>query len=152
MMMCQEDASPFVPRQPFCIRVLTSVEQMVALNEYEQEALEPLKHQSYVLAKTFDHVLLIKTEIGHNNDRAFGYASWDAFSNITESGSQFLTMEFLMSLVVEESIHETKICFPIFNEEFVRTAKGFSVALDFNKKFFIEPNRMAKEHRYDRST
>ena len=47
-------ASPAVPRPHLKIRVLTSVDQIVVRTNYERDALELLKKQSYEHAKRFD--------------------------------------------------------------------------------------------------
>ena len=47
-------ASPAVPRPRLKIRVLTSVDQIVVWTDYERDALELLKKQSYGHAKRFD--------------------------------------------------------------------------------------------------
>jgi hypothetical protein len=47
--------------------------------------------------------------------RAFSYAGWYDFADIIETGSQLLTMEFLMSLGIEETAKTTKIYFRFFD-------------------------------------
>ena len=47
-------ASPAVPRLRHKIRVLTSVNQIIDQTDYERDALELLKKQSYGHAKRFD--------------------------------------------------------------------------------------------------
>ena len=54
-------ASPVVPRPRLKIRVLTSVDQIVIRTDYERDALELLKKQSYGHAKRFDTKFLMMT-------------------------------------------------------------------------------------------
>ena len=54
-------ASPAVPRSCLKIRVLTSVDQIVVRTDYERDALELLKKQSYGHAKRFDTEFLMMT-------------------------------------------------------------------------------------------
>jgi hypothetical protein len=59
---------------------------------------------------------------------------WENFTDIVEPGSQLLTMEFLISLAVEEIGAETKVYFCLFNEQFEMKLKYFSIALGFHKR------------------
>ena len=52
-------ASPAVPRPCLKIRVLTSIDQIVVRTNYERDALELLKKQSYGHAKRFEIDFLI---------------------------------------------------------------------------------------------
>jgi hypothetical protein len=54
-------ASPAVLRPSLKIRVLTSVDQIIVRTDYERDALELLKKQSYGHAKRFDTEFLIMT-------------------------------------------------------------------------------------------
>ena len=54
-------ASLAVPRPRLKFRVLTSVDQIVVRTDYEQDALELLKKQSYGHAKRFDTEFLMMT-------------------------------------------------------------------------------------------
>ena len=56
-------------------------------------------------------------------NRAFAAAGWDNFADITGASSHLLTMEFLISLNVEEIGTETKIYFRFFNKKFEMTQK-----------------------------
>lgn len=67
-------------------------------------------------------------------------------------GSHLLTMEFLISLNVEETGIETKIYFHFFNEQFEMTLKQFSIALDFHQRCILDPNTLAVKYHYDRSS
>jgi hypothetical protein len=91
------------------------VDQIVAQNEYEWEALEILKKQSFWHTKIFKPLFIIKTGLKQDMIRAFSYAGWYDFADITEIGSQLLTMEFLMSLGIEETAKTTKIYFRLFD-------------------------------------
>jgi hypothetical protein len=133
----QEEVQTEVPRQRLRIRVMTRIEHIVVRTDYERDALERLKNRSFAHHKTFDNMLLIKTGIGQDMDRAFEYAGWDNFTNITESGSHLLTMEFLMTLNIVHLPRETQIRFRFFNEEFFMTPKEMSIALGFNKRSFF---------------
>jgi hypothetical protein len=84
--------------------------------------------------------------------RAFAYSGWEDFADIIEAGLQLLTIEFLMSLSIEEMGKTTKIYFRFFNEQYELTAKDLSVALDFHKKFLLDPNAVTKDHQYNRTT
>ena len=54
-------ASPAVLRPRLKIRVLTSIDQIVVRTNYERDALELLKKQSYGHAKRFDTEFLMMT-------------------------------------------------------------------------------------------
>ena len=49
----EEDEIPTVPRSCFRIWILKMVEQIVVKNDYERQALEILKRQTYGYAKRF---------------------------------------------------------------------------------------------------
>ncbi|RLM61207.1 hypothetical protein C2845_PM14G08480 [Panicum miliaceum] len=61
----QEDMIPAVPRNRVRIRihVLIAVDQIIAQNEYEREALELLKKQSFCHTKIFEPLFIIKTSV-----------------------------------------------------------------------------------------
>ncbi|RLN23047.1 hypothetical protein C2845_PM07G09760 [Panicum miliaceum] len=84
--------------------------------------------------------------------RAFSHMGWYNFADMTEPGSKFLTMEFLMTLSFEEEGNTTYIYFRFFDEQFKLTVKELSVALGFDKKFLIDPSILAKMYKYDRIT
>ena len=87
------------------------VEQIVYKNDYEQQALELLKRQTYAHAKRFETRFLIMTGLLQDMNQAFTAVGWDNFADIVEPGSHLLTMEFLMSLAIEETSTKTKIYF-----------------------------------------
>jgi hypothetical protein len=62
---------------------------------------------------------------------AFNYAGWYNFADIIETGSQLLTMEFRMSLGIEETATTTKIYFRFFNKQYELMAKELRVSLGF---------------------
>ena len=72
-------------------------------------------------------------------NQAFTAVRWENFADIIEPGSHLLTMEFLMSLTVEETNTETKVYFRFFNDQFEMTLQQFSVALGFNKRYILDP-------------
>jgi hypothetical protein len=82
----------------------------------------------------------------------FTAVGWEDFANIVEPGSQLLTMEFLISLSLEETSTETKIYFRLFNEQFVMKLKEFSIALGFHKRCILDPSELARKHRYNRNS
>ncbi|RLM78880.1 hypothetical protein C2845_PM12G14540 [Panicum miliaceum] len=137
----QEDTTPVVPRN-----------RIVAQNEYEREALELLKKPSFWHTKIFEPLFIIKTGLKQDMIRAFSYTGWYDFADITETGLQLLTMEFLMSLGIEETAKTTKIYFRLFDEQYDLTAKELSVALGFSKKCLLDPNPLVKDYQYDRTT
>jgi hypothetical protein len=63
-----------------------------------------------------------------------------------------LTIEFLILLNVEETNSETKIYFHFFNEQFEMSLKQFSIALGFHKRCILDPNTLATNYQYDRSS
>jgi hypothetical protein len=128
------------------------IEQIMAQNDYEQEALELLKKQNFSHVKIFEPIFLIKTGSKQDMNRAFAYAGWEDFVDITELGSQLLTTEFLMSLSIEKTGKTTKLYFHFFNEQYELTVKELSVALGFHKKCLLDPNALTKDHQYDRAT
>ena len=97
------------------------VEQIIVKNDYERQALELLKRQTYAHAKRFETRFLIMTGLLQDMNQAFTAVGWENFTDIVESGSQLLTMEFLMSLTVEETSTETKVYFWFFNDQFEMT-------------------------------
>ncbi|RLN22047.1 hypothetical protein C2845_PM07G10020 [Panicum miliaceum] len=84
--------------------------------------------------------------------RAFSYVGWYNFVDMTEPGSKFLTMEFLMSLSFEETGNTTEIYFCFFDEQYKLTSKELNVALGFDKKCLLDPCVLAKTYKYDRTT
>ena len=85
------------------------VEQIVYKNDYERQALELLKRQTYAHAKRFETRFLIMTGLLQDMNQAFTAIGWEKFANIVESGSHLLTLEFVMSLTIEETSTETKV-------------------------------------------
>jgi len=61
------------------------------------------------------------TGLKQDMNQAFTVIGWENFADIVEPGSQLLTMEFLMSLTIEETNTETKVYFWFFNEQFEMT-------------------------------
>ena len=61
-------------------------------------------------------------------------------------------MEFLMSLTVEETSTETKVYFRFFNKKFEVTLQQLNVALGFHKRCIVDPNTLAENYEYDRSS
>ena len=131
-------ASPAAPRPRLKIRVLTMVDQIVVRIDYERDALELLKKQSYGHAKWFDIEFLMMTGLHQDMNRAFTAVGWSSFADITKPGSHLLTMEFLSTLHVETVGKETKIHFRFFNEFFEMLPKDFCNALGFSKKCIIK--------------
>ena len=87
------------------------VEQIVYKNDYERQALELLKRQTYAHAMRFETRFLIMTGLRQDMNQAFTVIGWENFADIIEPDSHLLTMEFLMSLTVEETSTETKVYF-----------------------------------------
>ena len=127
------------------IRVLTSVDQIIIRTDYEWDALELLKKQSYDHAKRFDTEFLMMTGLCQDKNRAFTTAGWSRLADITEPGSHLLTMEFLSTLHVETVGKETKIHFRFFNEFFEMLPRDFSNALGFSKKCLLEANALTDD-------
>jgi len=148
----EEEEIPAVPRSRFRIRILTIVEQIVYKNDYERQALELLKRQTYAHAKRFETCFLIMTGLLQDINQAFTAIGWENFADIVEPGSHLLTMEFLMTLTVEETSTETIVYFRFFNEQFEMTLQQFSVALGFNKRCILDPNTLVESYQYDRSS
>src|SRR6185312_16042344 len=148
----EEEEIPAVPRSRFRIRILTMVEQIIYKNDYEWQALELLKRQTYALAKRFEIRFLIMTGFLQDMNQAFIAVGWENFADIIDPGSHLLTMEFLMSLTIEETSTETKVYFRFFNEQFEMTLQQFSVALGFNKRCILDPNTLVECYQYDRSS
>ena len=115
------------------------VEQIVFKNDYERQALELLKRQTYAHAKRFEIHFLIMEGLLQDMNQAFTAVRWENFADIVEPGSHLLTMEFLMSLAIEETSTKTKVYFLFFNEQFEMTLQQFSVALGFNKRCILDP-------------
>ncbi|RLN05211.1 hypothetical protein C2845_PM13G11230 [Panicum miliaceum] len=86
------------------IRVLTSVEQLMPRNDYEREALDLLKNQTYYHVRILEPLFFIKKGLKVDMTRAFSRVGWYNFADMMEPGSKFLTMEFLMTLSFEEEV------------------------------------------------
>ena len=95
----EEEEIPAVPRSRFRIRILTMVEQIIVKNDYERQALELLKRQTFCHAKRFKTRLLIMTGLMQDMNQALTTVGWENFADIVEPGSQLLTMGFLISLL-----------------------------------------------------
>jgi len=115
------------------------VEQIAIKNDYEWEALELLKKQSFNHTKRFDTRFLIKTELKQDVNQIFTIVGWKDFGDVVEPGSQLLTMEFLISLAIEEIGTKTKIYFRLFNEQFVMKLKEFSSRWVFMNDVSLTP-------------
>ena len=148
----EEEESPAVPRHRLRIRVLMMVEQIVVKNDYEWEALELLKRQNFGHAKRFESRFLMKTGLKQDMNNAFTAVGWENFIDIVEPGLQLLTMEFLISLAIEETGAKTKVYIRLFNKQFEMKLKDFSITLGFHKRCTLDPNELAKKHRYDRNS
>ena len=111
-----------------------------------------LKRQTFGHAKRFETHFLIMTGLMQDMNQAFTAVGWENFADIVEPSSQLLTMEFLMSLTVEETSTETKVYFRFFNEQFEMTLQQFSVALGFNKRCILDPNTLVERYQYDRNS
>ena len=98
------------------------VEQIVVKNDYEQQALALLKRQTFGHSKRFETRVLIMIGLMQDMNQAFTAVGWENFTDIVKPGSQLLTMEFLISLTVEETGSETKVHFRFFNEQFKMTS------------------------------
>jgi hypothetical protein len=114
--------------------------------------LELLKKQSFCHTKIFEPLFNIKMGLKQDMIRAFSYAGWYDFANIIETGLQLLTMEFLISLGIEETPKTTKIYFCFFDEQYELMAKELSIALGFSKKCLLDPNALVKDYQYDCTT
>jgi len=147
----QESESQEVPRNRIRIRIMTRVEHILTRNEEERKVLDKLQTRIYSHAKYFDAMVLIKTGLGGDMERACNNAGWQNFYRVSEIGSHFLTMEFLMSLNIEVLPTETNIRFRFFNEDFVLTPKQLSDALGFHKKCVIDVELLVTNHRYNRA-
>ncbi|PVH35122.1 hypothetical protein PAHAL_7G109600 [Panicum hallii] len=89
----EEDITPAVPRSRVDIRIhiLEMIEQIVIRNDYEREALELLKKQSFSHVKIFEPLFLIKTGLKQDMNPVFAYAGWEDFTDITEASSHLLS-------------------------------------------------------------
>ena len=119
----EEEEIPVIPRSRLRTRILTMVEQIDVKNDYEQEALELLKRQCFGHAKRFETYFLMKTGLKQDMNQEFTAAGWEDFTDVVELGLHLLTMEFLISLAVEETSSKTKVYFRFFHEQFEMTLK-----------------------------
>ena len=71
------------------------VEQIVYKNDYERQALELLKRQTYAHAKRFETRFLIMTGLLQDMNQAFTSVGWENFADIVEPGSQLFVARFL---------------------------------------------------------
>ena len=67
------------------------VEQIVYKNDYERQALELLKRQTYAHDKRFETRFLIMTGLLQDMNQAFTAVGWENFADIVEPGSHLLT-------------------------------------------------------------
>ncbi|RLN41975.1 hypothetical protein C2845_PM01G45650 [Panicum miliaceum] len=121
-------------------------------NDYEWDALDLLKNQTYHHVRIFEPLFFIKTGLKADMTRAFSHVGWYNFTDMTEPGSKFLTMEFLMTLSFEEVGNNNEIYFRFFDEQFKLTAKELSVALGFDKKWLLDSSVLTKTYKYDPTT
>jgi hypothetical protein len=140
----EEEEISSVPRSRFRIRILTMVEQIIVKNDYERQALELLKRQTFSHAKRFETRFLIMTGLMQDMNQTFTAGGWENFVDIVKPGSQLLTMEFLISLSIEETSTETKVYFWFFNKQFEMTRKQFNVVLGFNKRCILDLTHLLK--------
>ena len=99
------------------------VKQIAIKNDYKREALELLKKQNFGHTKRFETRFLMKTRLKQDMNQVFTAIEWEDFANVVEPGSHLLTMEFLISLAIEETGTETKIYYRFLNEQFEMTLK-----------------------------
>ena len=97
----QAPASLAVLRPHLKIRVLTTVDQIVVWTNYERDALELLKRQSYGHAKRFETEFHMMMGLRQDMNQAFTAVGCSRFTDITEPGSHLLTVELLTTLHVE---------------------------------------------------
>src|SRR6185312_1014280 len=83
----EEEEIPAVPRSRFLIRILMMVKQIVYKNDYEHQALELLKRQTYAHAKRFETCFLITMGLLQDMNQAFTAVGWENFDDIVEPGS-----------------------------------------------------------------
>ena len=62
------------------------VEQIVYKNDYEWQALELLKRQTYAHDKRFETHFLITTRLLKDMNQAFTTVGWENFADIIEPG------------------------------------------------------------------
>jgi len=60
----------------------------------------------------------MRTGLKQDMNNALTTIGWENFADIVEPSLQLLTMEFLVSLAVEETGAETKVHFCLFDEQF----------------------------------
>ena len=82
----EEEEIPTVPQSRFRIRILTMVEQIIVKNDYERQALELLKRQTFCHAKRFETRFLIMTGLMQDMNQAFTAVGWENFAT---SSNQF---------------------------------------------------------------
>ena len=63
------------------------VEQIIVKNDYELQALELLKRQTFGHAKRFETRFLIMTGLMQDMNKAFTTVGWENFADIIEPGS-----------------------------------------------------------------
>ena len=73
----EEEEIPAVPRSHLRIKILTMVEQIVVKNDYEWQALELLKRQTFGHAKRFEIRFLIMTGLIQDMNQAFTTVGWE---------------------------------------------------------------------------
>ncbi|RLN08661.1 hypothetical protein C2845_PM11G04880 [Panicum miliaceum] len=107
----QEDATPAVPRSHIQtrIRILTSVEQLMPRNDYEREALDLLKNQTYHHARIFEPFIFIKTGLKADMTRAFSHVGWYNFADMMEPVSLAMAKKIKLSAVMSMLAHWQKM-------------------------------------------
>ena len=81
----------------------------------------------------------MKTGLKEDMNQDFTAVGWEDFADVVEPGSQLLTMEFLISLAIEETSTKTKIYFWLFNEQFIMKRKEFSSRWVFMNDVSLTP-------------
>ena len=101
------------------IRVLTSDEQSILLDEREQQAFQILKDRTFQHTRAYDHNFLNCIAMIPEFQSIFRAIGWEKFWRINEEGCRQPTIEFLCTL----NRTPTHVTFRLFGEQHTYTWK-----------------------------
>ena len=85
-------------------RVLLTTTHLALRDSREMNIYNKLKNRSFVHTPVLDDVFLDETGTATEFDTIFHFVGWSAFASITELGSKLLTIEFLFTLQLTETV------------------------------------------------
>jgi hypothetical protein len=111
------------------IRVLTSDEHIILVDNRERQAFHIIKDQTFHHIHAYDHDFMNRTSMITEFQAIFRAVGWENFWQVNEDGCRELTIEFLCTLTRTA----THVTFRLFGEQYTFTWKNFSILLGFDK-------------------